>query len=67
LKGISMDDLDLEYAEFWVRVESNFINCLLMIITLPLLISLYGCDYFGSNMSIARPACFLINYVFFLG
>lgn len=59
-----MNRSDVEYAGFWVRVGATMIDSLLlMVITFPLLISIYGWDYFGSEKIIAGPADFLISWV----
>ena len=60
-----MNKSDVEYAGFWVRVGATMIDSLLiMVITFPLLISIYGWNYFGSEKMIAGPADFLISWVF---
>lgn len=62
--GISMHESDVEYAGFWVRVGATMIDTLLiMIITYPLLISIYGWRYFGSEKLIEGTADFLISWV----
>ena len=59
-----MDETDVEYAGFWVRVGASFIDSLLIvIITFPLLISLYGWEYFSSEQLVAGPADFLITWI----
>lgn len=60
-----MEDLDLEYAGFWVRTGAAIIDSvLIVVITFPLLVSLYGWKYFESDSFIAGPADFLISWVF---
>lgn len=62
-----MQDQGLEYAGFWVRTGAAIIDTiLLMLITSPLLISIYGWDYFTGDKTdiIAGPADFLISWVF---
>ena len=57
---------DMEYAGFWVRVGAALIDTLLiMAVTFPLLVALYGWDYFGGEQTalIAGPADFLISWV----
>lgn len=62
--GVSMNEPDLEYAGFWVRMGATMIDTLLiMVITFPLLVSIYGWKYFGSEKLIAGPADFLISWV----
>lgn len=60
-----MNDTDVEYAGFWVRVGATMIDTLLiMVITLPVLVSIYGWKYFGSDQLITGPADFLVSWVF---
>ena len=57
---------DMEYAGFWVRVGAALIDTLLiMAVTFPLLVALYGWEYFGAEQTslIAGPADFLISWV----
>jgi len=59
-----MNESDIEYAGFWVRVGASIIDTILMMaITFPLLIFIYGWKYFGSEKLIAGPADFLISWV----
>ncbi|MDZ4185539.1 MAG: RDD family protein [Desulfuromonadales bacterium] len=59
-----MNESDVEYAGFWIRVGASMIDSLLiMVITFPLLISIYGWDYFGSEKMISGPADFLISWI----
>ena len=60
-----MDETEIEYAGFWIRVGATLIDTLLiMVITSPLLIYIYGWSYFGSNKMIAGPADLLISWIF---
>ena len=60
-----MNESNLEYAGFWVRVAATLIDSLLIVIvTFPLLISIYGWKYFDSQKMLAGPADFLISWVF---
>ncbi|MEQ1913831.1 MAG: RDD family protein [Sideroxydans sp.] len=53
-----------EYAGFWVRVAATLIDTLLiMLITLPLLWSIYGADYFESTAILNRSADFIISWL----
>lgn len=62
--GIYMDEADVEYAGFWVRTGATIIDTLLvMVITFPLLVSIYGWKYFDSDEILAGPADFLISWV----
>lgn len=53
----------LEYAGFWVRFSAVLIDTvLLMVITVPLLVWIYGWGYYSDGKLIAGPADFLINW-----
>ena len=55
---------NLVYAGFWVRVWASIIDTVLVcLITLPLLISLYGTTYLASVEIVQGPMDFLISYV----
>ena len=61
-----MQNKPLEYAGFWVRTGASIIDTILiMLITVPLIVSIYGWSYFdGENTDIiAGPADFLISWV----
>jgi uncharacterized RDD family membrane protein YckC len=61
-----MQEQDMEYAGFWVRLGATIIDTLLLIaITVPLVLSFYGTAYFDPEQTglIAGPADFLINWV----
>jgi len=61
-----MQEQDMEYAGFWVRVGAALIDTLLiMAVTFPLLLALYGWAYFDAEQTalIAGPADFLISWV----
>jgi len=63
----SNNDQDLEYVGFWIRVWASIIDTILiMLVTFPLLVSVYGTDYFEPEVSsfITGPADFLISWVF---
>ncbi|MDG4866448.1 RDD family protein [Guyparkeria sp. 1SP6A2] len=60
------EERHLEYAGFWIRVVAVLVDTvLLMMITFPLLIAIYGWDYFNPFQTgfVAGPADLLINYV----
>jgi len=60
-----MQEQEMEYAGFWVRVGATIIDSLLMMaITVPLLVSIYGWSYFDAGQTgfIAGPADFLISW-----
>jgi uncharacterized RDD family membrane protein YckC len=61
-----MQENEFEYAGFWVRTGAAIIDAILIIlITFPLLISIYGWAYFDGEKTglIAGPADFLISWV----
>lgn len=60
-----MQPTDVEYAGFWIRVGAALIDSVLIIaITLPLLLWIYGWGYFGEDTGfVAGPADFLITWV----
>ncbi|WXL24240.1 RDD family protein [Ectopseudomonas mendocina] len=61
-----MQNQDLEYAGFWVRTGAAIIDSILMmLITVPLTVSIYGWGYFSEENTsiIAGPADFLITWV----
>jgi len=59
-----MEEQDYEYAGFWIRVGASLIDlALLLMITLPLTLMIYGSDMvWNSDDIILGPADFLINY-----
>lgn len=61
-----MQQQDMEYAGFWVRVVATLIDTvLIMVITFPLLVSIYGWGYFDPDQTgiVAGPADALISWV----
>lgn len=61
-----MQEQDLEYAGFWVRVVATLIDTILIVVvTFPLLIAIYGWGYFDPNQTgiIAGPVDVLISWV----
>ena len=59
-----MEEQDYKYAGFWIRVGASLIDlALLLMITLPLTLMIYGSDkVWNSDDIILGPADFLINY-----
>jgi uncharacterized RDD family membrane protein YckC len=58
---------NLEFVGFWIRVWATIIDTFLIgLITVPLLISVYGTDYYATESTgfIAGPAGFFISWVF---
>ena len=61
-----MQNQEFEYAGFWVRTGATLIDTfLIMLITAPVLISIYGWEYFNGEKTdfIAGPADFLVSWV----
>lgn len=59
-----MNTQPLEYAGFWTRTGAALIDgILLLLITAPLLISIYGWEYFETEDMVLGPADFLISWV----
>ena len=61
-----MQGQELEYAGFWIRTGAAIIDSfMMMLITFPLLISIYGWGYFDAEQTsfVAGPADFLISWV----
>lgn len=61
-----MQEQELEYAGFWARAGASLIDTILIVaLTFPLLITIYGWDYFDSEKTgfIAGGADFLLNWV----
>ncbi|VXC49251.1 RDD family protein [Pseudomonas sp. 9Ag] len=61
-----MQDQGLEYAGFWPRVGASIVDTILiMLINVPLILAIYGWEYFDSGQTdfIAGPADFLITWV----
>lgn len=55
---------ELEYVGFWPRVGATLIDTVLLcILTIPLLLSVYGVAYWDSVSLLAGPADFVISYV----
>ncbi len=54
----------LKYAGFWIRVWATIIDSILLAIIIgPLLITVYGREYFVSEKFMAGPMDFLISWV----
>ena len=61
-----MQEQDLEYAGFWVRTGAALIDTVVtFMITAPVLISVYGWDYFNAEKTgyFAGPLDFLVSWV----
>ena len=59
-----MDKTAVRYAGFWIRAVATLIDIvLIMLITLPLLVYIYGIAYFESDALVRGPMDFLISYV----
>lgn len=61
-----MNEADFEYAGFWIRVWASVIDSvLLLLVIMPLVISVYGWDYYVDPEAafIRGPADFLISWL----
>lgn len=59
-----MQEKVIQYAGFWQRTFASIIDAILgAMITFPLLISVYGWEYFDMEEFVVGPADFLISYV----
>lgn len=61
-----MQDSDFEYVGFWPRVGASVIDTvIIMVITLPPLVAIYGWSYFTQQDGpmLAGPADFLLSWV----
>ena len=55
---------DIEYAGFWIRTGAAIIDSILMlIIVLPLMIAIYGTDYWDTDSIILGFWDVLLNYI----
>ena len=60
----SSDSNNLVYAGFWIRVGASLIDSILiMLLILPILIGIYGMEYFESEAFIAGAWDFLVSWV----
>ena len=65
-RSTKMESKQYEYAGFWARTGATIIDTiLLLLITTPLLVSIYGWSYYTNESYglIAGPADFLISWV----
>lgn len=54
----------MEYAGFWIRVWASVIDTVLIaVITIPILLAIYGTQYLESEKIIEGPIDFLISWV----
>lgn len=61
---VEQQQSDIEYAGFWTRVGASLIDTVLLFaITVPLLIAVYGRQYWEDSSLVLGPADFLISYV----
>ncbi len=62
---ITPPDNEPRYAGFWIRTLASLIDTvLLMIIIMPILLALYGKNYFQGTAIIQGPMDLLLSYVF---
>lgn len=58
------EQAELEYVGFWSRFGAALIDTIfIVIVTLPLLIAVYGMDYLDNEAFIAGPADLVISYI----
>lgn len=58
------EQAELEYVGFWSRFGAGLIDGILtVIVTMPLLLAVYGMDYLDNEVFIAGPADFFISYM----
>jgi uncharacterized RDD family membrane protein YckC len=59
-----MNDTELEYVGFWMRVWASIIDTVLMLVIIAPVVSwIYGADYWLSGEIIQGPADFLVTWV----
>ncbi len=59
-----MENENLEYVGFWPRVGATLIDSILiLVITLPLLLMIYGEQYFASESFVQGPADVIISWI----
>lgn len=55
---------EIEYAGFWSRLGATLIDTILvMIVTVPLLMAVYGMSYWENDAFLVGPADFVISHV----
>lgn len=55
---------ELQYVGFWIRVAASLVDTVLILLVItPLLLSIYGPGYFGSERFIQGPADFVLSYL----
>lgn len=60
----SLTSNDFDPAGFWLRVLASIIDSILLgIITVPLLLAIYGSSYYSKTTMLAGPADFLVSWV----
>lgn len=61
----SSEPEEFEYVGFWLRVVATIIDSIIIIIvTLPPLIAIYGVGYFESESAVQGLADFFLSYIF---
>jgi uncharacterized RDD family membrane protein YckC len=61
---MTMNSNDLEYVGFWARVGASLIDTLILLLILtPILVAVYGWEYFNSEKLVQGPADVLISWV----
>ncbi len=61
---MTKSESELEYAGFWIRLEATLIDgIIVLVVTLPILFSIYGSGYLTSEKFLLGPMDFFLNYV----
>lgn len=59
-----METVELEYVGFWPRVGASIIDGIIQVVVVtPLLVLVYGTNYFFMEGTLRGPADFVISYV----
>lgn len=60
-----IEESEIEYAGFWIRVGATLIDTILILmITLPFLIWIYGIEYFHSDKLVQGIADLILSWIF---
>jgi uncharacterized RDD family membrane protein YckC len=59
-----MESSDYEYVGFWARVVASLLDTVLFtLIFIPVLLSVYGWNYFSTGFQVSGPIDFLITWI----
>src|SRR5690554_4671396 len=60
-----INENEFEYVGFWARVGASLIDVIiLMLITVPIMLIIYGDSYLDSESLLQGPVDFFVSYVF---